>query len=33
VAALLGGGYAINTDDTVTIHVNTCMAAVECFRK
>ncbi len=31
VAALLGGGYAVNTDDTVTIHVNTCLAAVECF--
>lgn len=31
VAALLGGGYAINTDDTVTIHVNTCLAAVHCF--
>lgn len=31
VAALLGGGYAINTNDTVTIHVNTCLAAVECF--
>ncbi len=31
VAALLGGGYAVNTEDTVTIHVNTCLAAVECF--
>lgn len=31
VAALLGGGYAKNIDDTVTIHVNTCLAAVECF--
>jgi len=31
VAALLGGGYAINTSDTVTIHVNTCLSAVECF--
>lgn len=31
VAALLGGGYAWDTNDTVTIHVNTCMAAVECF--
>ena len=31
VAALLGGGYARNTDDTVTIHVNTCLAAMECF--
>lgn len=32
VAALLGGGYAINTDETVAIHVNTCLSAVECFR-
>jgi acetoin utilization deacetylase AcuC-like enzyme len=31
VAALLGGGYAVDTNDTVTIHVNTCLAAVECF--
>lgn len=31
VAALLGGGYAFNTNDTVTIHVNTCVTAVECF--
>ncbi len=31
VASLLGGGYAIDTNDTVTIHVNTCLAAVECF--
>ncbi|MBI1993197.1 MAG: histone deacetylase [Deltaproteobacteria bacterium] len=31
VAALLGGGYAVHTNDTVTIHVNTCLAAVECF--
>ncbi len=31
VAALLGGGYAVNTDDTVAIHVNTCLSAVECF--
>ncbi len=31
VAALLGGGYARNTNDTVTIHVNTCLSAVECF--
>ena len=31
VAALLGGGYAVNIDDTVTIHVNTCLAALECF--
>ena len=31
VAALLGGGYAVNTNDTVTIHLNTCLAAIECF--
>lgn len=31
VAALLGGGYAVNTEDTVTIHVNTCLGAIECF--
>ena len=31
VAALLGGGYARDTNDTVTIHVNTCLAAMECF--
>lgn len=31
VAALLGGGYAVDTNDTVTIHVNTCLAALECF--
>lgn len=31
IAALLGGGYAINTNDTVIIHVNTCLAAVHCF--
>lgn len=30
-AALLGGGYAGNTNDTVTIHVNTCLAAIGCF--
>lgn len=28
VAATLGGGYAYNTDDTVQIHYNTCMAAL-----
>ena len=27
IAAVLGGGYAANTNDTVTIHVNTCLAA------
>jgi acetoin utilization deacetylase AcuC-like enzyme len=31
VAALLGGGYAIHTNDTVSIHVNTCRAAVKSF--
>jgi acetoin utilization deacetylase AcuC-like enzyme len=31
VAALLGGGYAVDTNDTVTIHLNTCLTAVECF--
>lgn len=31
VATLLGGGYAWDTRDTVTIHVNTCLVAVECF--
>ncbi|MFQ5848955.1 MAG: histone deacetylase [Candidatus Binatia bacterium] len=31
VAALLGGGYAVDTNDTVAIHVNTCLAAVGCF--
>lgn len=31
VAACLGGGYAVNTNDTVAIHVNTCFAAVKCF--
>lgn len=32
VAALLGGGYARNTDDTVTIHMNTCLAACDIFK-
>ena len=31
VVAVLGGGYALDTNDTVTIHVNTCIAAVEIF--
>jgi acetoin utilization deacetylase AcuC-like enzyme len=31
VAALLGGGYAVDINDTVIIHVNTCLSAVECF--
>lgn len=29
VAVTLGGGYAINTEDTVQIHFNTCNAALE----
>jgi acetoin utilization deacetylase AcuC-like enzyme len=32
VAALLGGGYAMNTEDTVTIHLNTCLAAIGRFK-
>jgi len=31
VTALLGGGYARETIDTVTIHVNTCLTARNCF--
>ncbi len=31
VAALLGGGYAIETRDTVIIHVNTCRVAMKYF--
>ncbi|MDZ7309371.1 MAG: histone deacetylase, partial [candidate division KSB1 bacterium] len=31
VAVTLGGGYACNTDDTVTIHVNTCLAAMQVW--
>ncbi|NIV92461.1 histone deacetylase [candidate division KSB1 bacterium] len=31
IAVTLGGGYAIDTDDTVQIHVNTCRAAMEVF--
>ncbi len=31
VAVLMGGGYATDTDDTVTIHVNTCLATAQCF--
>jgi acetoin utilization deacetylase AcuC-like enzyme len=30
VATVLGGGYALDPTDTVTIHVNTCLAAAEC---
>ena len=31
VAVTLGGGYAVNTDDTVQIHFNTCVTAPEVF--
>jgi len=31
VAATLGGGYAVNTEDTVQIHFNTCKRALEIF--
>ena len=31
VAVLLAGGYAFNTDDTVTIHCNTCEVAYEMW--
>ncbi len=32
VAVTLGGGYAVNTDDTVQIHVNTCVQAWRVFQ-
>ncbi len=32
VAVLLAGGYAVNTDDTVTIHCNTCKTAHKMWR-
>jgi acetoin utilization deacetylase AcuC-like enzyme len=32
VSVLLAGGYAINTDDTVTIHCNTCKLAYKFWR-
>ncbi|MFC1713135.1 histone deacetylase [Candidatus Poribacteria bacterium] len=32
VAVLLAGGYAVNTDDTVTIHCNTCKVAHKMWR-
>lgn len=32
VAVLLAGGYAFDTDDTVTIHCNTCKVAYEMWR-
>ncbi len=32
VAVTLGGGYAVDTADTVQIHFNTCKAAWEIFR-
>lgn len=31
VAVTLGGGYAFNTDDTITIHYNTCISALKVF--
>jgi len=31
VAALLGGGYTRDTNDTVAIRVNTCLSVVERF--
>ncbi len=32
VAVTLGGGYAVNTEDTVQIHFNTCKRALEIFK-
>ncbi|MFQ5605835.1 MAG: histone deacetylase [bacterium] len=32
VAVTLGGGYAYDTDDTVQIHFNTCVSALEVFK-
>ena len=32
VMVTLAGGYAIRVEDTVTIHANTILAAVELFR-
>ncbi len=32
-AVTLGGGYALNTDDTVQIHYNTCMTALRMFKQ
>ncbi len=32
IAVTLGGGYAFNTDDTVEIHVNTCLEACRLFK-
>ena len=31
VAVTLGGGYAVRTEDTVDIHVGTCVTAWELF--
>ncbi len=31
IAATLGGGYAVSPEDTVAIHVNTCLLARELF--
>jgi acetoin utilization deacetylase AcuC-like enzyme len=33
IAVTLGGGYAYETKDTVTIHVNTCLTADEIWRE
>ena len=33
VAVTLGGGYAVNTEDTVQIHFNTCESALEIFNR
>ena len=33
IVILLAGGYAFNTDDTVTIHCNTCRAAYKGWTK
>lgn len=32
VATTLGGGYAFNTEDTIRIHHNTCMTALQVFQ-
>jgi acetoin utilization deacetylase AcuC-like enzyme len=33
VAILMAGGYAANTDDTVSIHFNTCKVAYDLWHK
>ena len=32
IGVVLAGGYAVNTDDTVTIHSNTCKLAYELWK-